>query len=422
MEVVMLEHYFRRPSTVDRIRENWLAPQIEHYVEWMHSQNYAAHNILRRVPLLSHFADFAREKGATDLASATSFVDRFAPHWVARANCKNAVTRRNLCDDIQSIVLQMLRLALEGRVTENRPPKRFLLQSEAPGFFQYLREERGFCEGIISRYLRYLNRFAVYLKRVGMISLSELSPPLLSSFVIDIAPGLARTTRRDLCGVVRTFLRYCYRERILTEDLSATFEIPQIYRLADVPRSITWDEVRRLLEVLDRRTTRGRRDYAILLMLVTYGLRACEVSRLTLDDVDWKNERLRIPERKAGHCTAYPLAGVVAEALIEYLKKGRPQTSDRHLFFRTIAPQAPITNGAVAASVAHYLKRAGVKVHRAGSHTLRHTCVQRLIDAEFPLKTIGDYVGHRSPQSTEIYTKVAIAALREVAMGEGEAL
>jgi hypothetical protein len=116
MEVVMLEHYFRNPSTVDRIRANWLAPQIEDYVGWMHTQNYAAPNILRRVPLLCHFADFVREKGATDLASATSLVDRFASHRAARANCKNAVTRRNLPDDIQSIVLQMLRLALEGRV------------------------------------------------------------------------------------------------------------------------------------------------------------------------------------------------------------------------------------------------------------------------------------------------------------------
>jgi site-specific recombinase XerD len=321
-----------------------------------------------------------------------------------------------------SATLQILRLELEGRVSQNRLPKLFLLQSEAPRFFQYLREERGICEGVISRYLRYLNRLALYLKRVGVKSLSELSPPLLSSFVIDTAQGLARTTRRDLCGVVRTFLRFCYREHILTENLSASFEMPQIYRLAHVPRSIRWDEVRHVLKAIDRRTARGRRDYSILLLLVTYGLRACEVSRLTLDDIDWKNERLRIQERKAGNCTAYPLAGVVAEALIEYLKKGRPQTTDRHVFFRTIAPQAPITSGAVAASVAHYLHRAGIKVHRAGSHTLRHTCVQRLIDAEFPLKVIGDYVGHRSTESTEIYTKVAIASLREVAMGDGEAL
>ena len=102
--------------------------------------------------------------------------------------------------------------------------------------------------------------------------------------------------------------------------------MPQVYRLADVPRSITWDEVRRTLEAVDRRTIRGRRDYAILLFLVTYGLRAHEVAKLTLEDIDWKRERFQVPERKAGHATAYPLAGVVAEALIDYLKRGRPET------------------------------------------------------------------------------------------------
>ena len=177
-----------------------------------------------------------------------------------------------------------------------------------------------------------------------------------------------------------------------------------------------------MLEAVDRRTVRGRRDYAILLLLVTYGLRGHEVAKLTLDDIDWQRERLRVPERKAGHSTAYPLAGVVAEALIDYLQHGRPNTPDRHLFFRALAPCRPITNAAVSSSVADYLRNAGVKVHRPGAHTLRHTCVQRLVDAEFPLKTIGDYVGHRSPSSTEIYTKVALASLREVAMGDGEAL
>ena len=115
----------------------------------------------------------------------------------------------------------------------------------------------------------------------------------------------------------------------------------QVYRLNDVPRSITWDEVRRMLEAVERRTIRGRRDYAILLLLVTYGLRANEVAKLTLDDIDWKRERLQVLSRKAGRSTAYPLAGVVAEALIDYMKRGRPETSDRHLFFRAMAPQVP---------------------------------------------------------------------------------
>jgi site-specific recombinase XerD len=92
-----------------------------------------------------------------------------------------------------------------------------------------------------------------------------------------------------LCGVIRTFLRFLYRERILADDLSVTFEVPKLFRLSSVPRSITWGEVRRVLEVVDRRTVRGRRDYAILLMLVTYGLRACEVAKLTLDDIAWSS-------------------------------------------------------------------------------------------------------------------------------------
>ena len=103
-------------------------------------------------------------------------------------------------------------------------------------------------------------------------------------------------------------------------------------------------------------------------------------------------------------------------------RTGGPKTEDRHLFFRARAPQAPITPAAVSSSVALYLYKAGIQIPKAGSHTLRHTCVQRLIDAEFPLKTIGDYVGHRSPESTRVYSKVAIASLREVAMGNGEEL
>lgn len=173
---------------------------------------------------------------------------------------------------------------------------------------------------------------------------------------------------------------------------------------------------------MDRRCALGRRDYAMLLLLVTYGLRGNEVAQLTLEDIDWQRERLNIPQRKAGHWSAYPLAGVVAEAIIDYLKNARPQTADRHVFLRSMAPWRPISSAAVSSAAVRYLQRAGVRVHRAGAHTLRHTCVQRLVDAEFSLKTIGDYVGHRSPQSTKIYTKVDLAALREVAMGNGEAL
>jgi integrase len=157
------------------------------------------------------------------------------------------------------------------------------------------------------------------------------------------------------------------------------------------------------------------------MLLVTYGLRGREVAALTLDDIDWKRERLRVPERKAGHSTAFPLSVSVGEALVDYLQHGRPQTEQRRVFFRAAAPIKPIGPAAVSCRARHYLLKAGIEVPRPGSHTLRHTCVQRLVDADFTLKTIGDFVGHRSAQSTEIYAKVAVEPLRQVVLGgDGE--
>ncbi len=420
----MLEDYYVKPSTIDRIRASWLAPQIESYLEWLETHGYSRLVVYRRVPLLFHFAEFAQKMGCRDITSCRAYIKEFVSQWLEQhgADAKTAVAVRKHSIDAECGVRQMLNLACKEPVTRNRHRRSYPFESAVPGFAEYLRRERDFKEITIRNHRRHLSEFAEYLTRVGVNSFSELSPALLAAFIIERTPKMGPRTRRDLCGHLRGLLRFCHREGITNRDLSGAVGTAQVFRLDDIPRSITWDEVRRMLDAVERRTIRGRRDYAILLLLVTYGLRAHEVARLTLDDVDWKRERLQVLARKAGHATVYPLAGVVAEAIIDYLKHGRPKTEDRHLFFRIFAPQAPITSAAVSSSVALYLRKAGIQVRKAGSHTLRYTCVQRLIDAEFPLKTIGDYVGHRSPVSTRIYTKVAIASLREVAMGDGEEL
>lgn len=420
----MLEDYYVKPSTIDRVRGSWLAPQIESYLEWLQAHGYSRLVVYRRLPLLFHFAEFAQKKGCRDIASCKGYIKEFVSRWLEQhgAKAKTVVAVRKHAIDAECGVRQMLQLACNEPVIRNRRRRPFPFESAVPGFAEYLRSERGFAESTIRNYRRHLSEFAQYLSRTGVTSFSQLSPAVLAAFIVQHRPKVAPRTRLGLCCHLRVLLRFCHREKITSRDLSGAVGTPQIYRLDDVPRSITWDEVRRMLEAVERRTIRGRRDYAILLLLVTYGLRAHEVARLTLDDVDWKRERLQVLARKAGHATVYPLAGVVSEAIIDYLKHGRPNTEDRHLFFRIYAPQAPITSAAVSSSVALYLHNAGIQVRRPGSHTLRHTCVQRLIDAEFPLKTIGDYVGHRSPESTRVYSKVAIASLREVAMGDGEEL
>ena len=290
-----------------------------------------------------------------------------------------------------------------------------------PGFFDYLVDGGGLRPTAVASYRHYLDRFESYLGRIGMTSLRELSPAVLSAFIVERAGmGLSKSTVREGAGVIRVFLRYLYREGVVDADLSGAVGWPQVYRLSSIPRSISWDDVNRVLAGVDRRSAVGRRDYAILLLLVTYGLRAREITALTLDDIDWKHERLRVPERKAGHSTAFPLSAVVGDAIVDYLRRGRPETTDRHLFFRVAAPRRPLGAAAVSMIAGKHLRRAGVDVPRPGSHTLRHSAVQRLVDADLSLKTIGDFVGHRSARSTEVYAKVAVEALREVAMGDGE--
>lgn len=184
----------------------------------------------------------------------------------------------------------------------------------------------------------------------------------------------------------------------------AAVKAPQANRVADAFRSITWDEARRMLDGVDRSTAKGRRDYAILLLLVTYGLRVNEITRLTLDDIDWEHARILVPGSKAGRAGTYRLAGLVVGALTDYLQHGRPETTDRHLFMRTLAPLAPIGAGAVYSSVAHYRKKAGVPARRPGKDKPQHTGTQPLMGTEFPLKRVGDFVVDRPSQSTQVYT------------------
>ena len=419
----MFERYYVRPVTVDRIRTSWIAPAIEQYVGWLTERRYSSKTVLRRIPLLIAFGEFAKERGATDLPQLAEQVEPFVDKSIAlhaKKRCK-ARQRRDVADVTRNAVRQMLRLAIPGYVGRGRPHRPdYPFEAQAPDFMGYLVDEKGLRPATLYHYRFYLRQFATYLTRIGLTDLAHLSPSILSAFVADYGPRVAWTTLRNACGTLRVFVRYLHRVQVLAKDLSLVIEFPQSYRLSGIPRSITWEQVEQVLAGVDRRSPCGRRDFAMLLLLATYGLRGCEVAALTLDDINWRDSRLKVRERKAGNSTTYPLSTVVGAAIIDYLKHGRPASTDRPVFLRTIAPFVPISPTAVTCRAAYYIRKAGVKVPRPGSHTLRHSCVQHLVNANFSLKHIGDYVGHRNAASTQIYAKVAIEALREVAQGGAE--
>jgi site-specific recombinase XerD len=420
----MLERYFVKPDTVERIRNAWLGEPIERYVTWLTEQGYLPRTIYRRVPLLMHFAEFAWARGARRFEELANHVEDFVTERVRlhRVHSRRKQAKYRLATETRNPIRQMLALLPSPCSPQPHPRLQEPFLHQAPEFWRYLREERGLRAASIALYTHHLRRFEMYLQKIGLTELHTLSPAVLSAFVTHASQALAKDSLCGVCAHLRVFLRYLYRERLVSTDLSASVDSPRIYRLSKLPRSIQWGDVQRVLAAVDRRSPVGKRDYAFLLLLITYGLRAREVAALTLKSIDWQGERLQVPERKAGHCTAFPLSPIVGNAIVDYLQHGRPKCSQPILFLCASAPHKPVNSAVVSQRVTHYLHKAKVQVHRPGSHSLRHTCVQRLVDAQLSLKEIGDYVGHRHPKSTEIYTKIDIEALREVAIGDGEAL
>jgi len=222
--------------------------------------------VLRRVPALVAFGEFARLRGASVPADLPAHVDDFVAMRVASFR-----RGQQAAAEVRGGIEQMLAIVLPGFERSGRPRRELPFARAVPGFFESLTAERGLRPESIVSYRHHLACFEAYLDRIGVAGLAELSPTILSAFVAERAgAGLARTTVRSGCGVLRVFLRYAHRQGLVAADLSKVVEWPTAYQLSGIPRSISWEEVGRVLGCVDRRTPCGKRDYAILLLLVTY--------------------------------------------------------------------------------------------------------------------------------------------------------
>jgi site-specific recombinase XerD len=417
----MLERYFALPRSVDRIRALWLGQAIDRYVGWLDERRTSTATIKQHVQTLVHFSNFAGARGASTWEDLPSHLEPFVDQWMRERGrwCRGQRDRTIVHSHARVPVEQMLRLLLPDFMGTMRQVE-LPFRASAPGFFSYLRDERGLRPATLHQYEHHLRGFEAYLQRVDAVRLPELTPRLLSTFLTERAQRLAPGGVQGCSGALRVFLRYLHRQDVIATDLSRSVPRGRSYRQAAIPRAVASDDVQRVLDVVDRRSSIGKRDYALLLLLASYGLRAREIAAMQLEDLDWKQAQLRVPTRKGGHSTLYPLSATVGEAIIDYLRSARPQVADRHVFLTTKTPFAPLAHYAVSQRASVYLHAAGIQVPRAGSHTFRHTCVQRLVEADVPFKVIGDYVGHRREESTLVYGKVALHRLRQLAIGDAE--
>jgi site-specific recombinase XerD len=223
--------------------------------------------------------------------------------------------------------------------------------------------------------------------------------------------GGSRSSLHALGSSLRSFFRYGAQQGWCNSSTALGIDLPGLYALGDVPKAPTIDEVNKVLEASSAGNDSVTiRDHAILSLLIHYGLRRGEFERLTLDDIDWSTETLHVTRPKLRRPQCYPLWPAVGESIMRYLRQARPRCAHRAVFLTIKAPYRPLSGASTM--VAMRLAQQGVKLNRVGAHCLRYSCAAQLMDAGFTLKQIADHLGHRSMNSTRIYTKIDIQGLR----------
>ena len=301
-------------------------------------------------------------------------------------------------------------------VVADEPPYQELIE----GYCRFLRRDRGLAETTVASYRRCLRDFLVSRgDAVSPAELVALSADDLLAFSRQRGAGLGRTAWNHLATALSGFYRWLDLCGHDGAHLVGSVPLRRRYRLADVPCALSWEQVRRLLGAVDLREPNGRRNYAMLLLIASYGLRGCEVRALRLNDIDWAHDEIVIFAPKTGRRRALPLTRPVGEAVLDYLLAERPPSRHREVFLSSRPPHGPLRSK-INPWLGRQLDKAGIVTAHRGAHVLRHSLAVHLLRSGETLKGIGDLLGHRRPDTTFIYTKLAVEDLRRVALDPAE--
>jgi integrase/recombinase XerD len=284
-------------------------------------------------------------------------------------------------------------------------------------FAEFQRKHRGTCDATISNHLRVLRRFGAHASAGGVpIRPDEVTPQHIDEFLIGHARPLGRNYARQTACSIRVFMRYLAFLGQVPAERPAQVPTPKVYRLAGLPRGIARDELRRLLRDILRRDARGRRQYAVVMLLATYGLRASDVAALRLDDLRWRESTLWLRRSvKTGRPLVLPLTDAVGDALADYIQRDRPRCEYREVFLSLRAPHHPVDGPRITKIVRETLDQAGVNVRQGvAAHAFRHGFATSLVRSGVALDVIAKCLDHKTTATTEIYTKLAIEDLRSV--------
>ena len=259
-------------------------------------------------------------------------------------------------------------------------------------------------------------RLLAFLRGRGR-TLAKATPVDIDAFISENAHCWKRVTRRTIASRLRDFLGYAAKRKLCAQRLRMSISTPRVYPLEGLPYHAPWEKVVEMLRMAAKDTSRrGRMSYAILMVLATYGVRASEVVRLKLKDIDWRRETIYFRRSKDGRANPLHLAPSAGNAILRYIREARHNESEsENLFLREDEPYAAISGHIVLDVAKKALQGAGVEAAHLGPHCIRHSFATHLVNSGRSLKEVSDMLGHRNLCSTAIYAKIDLVSLREVA-------
>jgi len=227
--------------------------------------------------------------------------------------------------------------------------------------------------------------------------------------------GYCRRSMATVASELRSFMRFARQVGWCPHIRPEAIDGPRVYRSESIPAGPSWEEVKQLIGSADTDRSVDVRDLPILMLFATYGMRAAEVANLRLEDIDWQRSQIKIRHAKNHRTQTFPLVPTVGNAILHYLRAGRPRCDFREVFINLTPPIKPISRGSLHHVVEGRMRKLGIRGLHRGPHSLRHACATHLLAEGFSMKHVGDQLGHVSSKSTSTYAKVDFNQLQIVA-------
>jgi site-specific recombinase XerD len=405
----VITQLFTSTSTIERLRQGPLAEHLDAYAVLLAEQGYALHSIRNKIMVIADLSRWLEQRHM-----AVSNLDGNVLNRFLKTRGRPDAVRRG---DARALSRFLSLLLQTGVVKSDRqPPIENPRDRVVEGFRHYLVQERRLSLATPHNYVPVIDQFLSEQFRDKVLKLSSIRATDVTGFVQRHARQLSPGRASLMVTALRSFFRYLLHRGEIQTDLAACVPAVPRWSLSVLPKFLSAEAVKRVLDGCDRHTPLGRRNYAILLLLARLGLRTGEVVGLNLEDIDW-NEGLIAIRGKGGKSILLPTPVDVGEAIAEYLRRDRPRCSVRRVFIRDRAPLIGFRNSmAISTLVMRALKKAGVESAHTGAHVFRHSLATSLLKEGCSLDEIGELLRHQSPNTTVIYAKVDVTALRMLAL------